>query len=88
VGADRLGECLDLLVPSRFSSISAKKLFEGTLVSSISVDTVGEATDASGLRCSLESGRSVLPTLPCTRIPRFRRASFSPFAASSSGAGA
>ena len=70
---------------SRRSSISAKKLFEGTLVSSIRVATLGEATEASGLRLRAESGRFVWPTRPATWTPRFRSAFFIARAATNSG---
>ena len=71
--------------PTRFSSISAKKLFEGTLVSSIRAATRGEATSASGSSSSSASGRSARPTRPSTSTPCFRSASLIAAAATSSG---
>ena len=48
---------LPVVAASRFSSISAKKLFEGTFVSSISVATSGESTDAIGSSVLLGVGQ-------------------------------
>ena len=72
--------------PSRLSSISAKKLFDGTLVSSISLATVGEATAASGLPSQRPVGQVRVSDPPVTRTPRLRSALFSSLAATSSGA--
>ena len=58
-----------VVAATRFGSISAKKLFEGTFVSSIRRATVGEATDPRGSAWSSAGVRFALPDLPRDRDP-------------------